>query len=216
MLLGHGELSTGFLCHVFFPNMVVVKKGKTQLTAEQQEIWIDKILLPALRAVCPADVLHHHPRCFAEIQDKTKVRKEVSLGPTAAGKYDLDIHYFIATEYLSALWTKIMHIIKRNAGDKLKEFSKPFLVLNAYGLKLRTKRDTLQQSRQAFQDMLKRRFQMEQMDLKQTWVDVAFEDIPVKKNTTLLHRTDCLKHWVNSMKGQESTGLSSRFFNWSL
>ena len=76
--LGQGLAAAGFGydCHVFFPHMEVKDRGETHLSDKEQAIWVNHILLPALKSSCSPDIYQHHPHSFMDTDFKTKVKQE--------------------------------------------------------------------------------------------------------------------------------------------
>ena len=66
----------GYDCHVFFPHMEVKDGGLTYLSDKEQAIWVNHILLPALKSNCSPDIYQHHPHSFMDADFKAKVKQE--------------------------------------------------------------------------------------------------------------------------------------------
>ena len=193
--LGSGVLAAGagYDCHVFFPSMDV--PAETHLTASQQELWIDRIVLPALRASCPADILQHHPRSFQEVSRKAGVGSEAFLHRQHTV---IDIQYSIPERYLAAV-SDMMRTICDN-DPALFAYKNFFFVVSAHDLKLLTKRSTLGQCQADFLDHLTQRFHFNPTIFPSVdcWVDVGYEDTPsgvTGSAVTLLRKRPCTSAW---------------------
>src|SRR5271154_5707083 len=97
--LGHGLLAGGFgyNCHVFFPNMPIESHQETHLSDRAQSVWIDNIVLPALRSTCPSDIYQHHPCSFADADFKANVKQECFV---SGSKQAINLQYAIPEEFL--------------------------------------------------------------------------------------------------------------------
>ncbi|PON20614.1 hypothetical protein TGAM01_v210488 [Trichoderma gamsii] len=65
--LGSGHQNPRFSVYVFFPGISHVRRTTSYLTNDERRMWIDRLLLPAIRHICPHDVIQHHPRSFDDI-----------------------------------------------------------------------------------------------------------------------------------------------------
>ena len=94
--LGQGLAAAGFGydCYVFFPHMEVKDGGETHLSDKEQAIWVNHILLPALKSSCSPDIYQHYPHSFidADSDFKTKVKQECFT--TGSGQ-PIDIRYVV-------------------------------------------------------------------------------------------------------------------------
>lgn len=80
--LGSGRQSPDFGVYVFFPQMSFAFCATSYLTTDQRRQWVDRLLLPAIREVCPQDVVQYQPRSF----DDGRVRLTVDSGKCAPGR----------------------------------------------------------------------------------------------------------------------------------
>ena len=76
--LGQGLAAGGFgyEYYIFFPHIAVKDSGETHLSDREQAVWVDYIMLLALKLSCPPNVYQHHPYSFAEADAKAKVKQE--------------------------------------------------------------------------------------------------------------------------------------------
>src|SRR5207248_8585665 len=135
-------------------------------------------LLPSIRRVVDVDSRQHLPASFRDVLAKANIRRDEVIQGRRHGS---QLHPYLPEACLEPLWMEIQARIARRPGH-LREYQEPFLVLNAYDLKLRTKQPTLQMARTAFLQMLEMRFHQHALDRRQTWVDIAFEDYPLDTN----------------------------------
>ena len=203
--LGAGIAAGGFgyECHIFFPHMAVKDGGETHLSDREQAVWIDHIVLPALKLSCPPDVYQHHPHSFAEADAKAKVKQECFT--TGTGQ-PMDIRYIVPESCLDTFWAKIQHLSYDHTGNRTiprNAFRDPFLVITGHGLKLFTKRDTFSLARNDYLRHLNQCFDFnaEQIPTEDCWVDLGMEDTPVSaedpsRGITLMWKLHCLDNWV--------------------
>ena len=183
---GRGHAS-GYDCYVFFPQLPKASYATNHLNHDDQSTWIDDIVLPSLREVCPPDVLVHHPASFGLALGHARAPAEASgQGP----RRPIDVRATVREAHLEALWAAIYRRCQATT-----RFRDPFLVIQAHDLKLRFKRATLTEARAAFEDHLDRLFRPQYFD-DHFWVDVAFEDTPALSpgdpGITLLRKRPCL------------------------
>lgn len=76
--LGSGRLSPQFSMLIFFPN--ASHRTTSYLTAEGRQLWVDQLVLPAVRRSCPPDILQYHPRSFSDMQSKALSRQREACG----------------------------------------------------------------------------------------------------------------------------------------
>jgi hypothetical protein len=214
--LGAGLAAAGFgyECHVFFPNMEVKARGETHLSDKAQAIWIDKVVLPALKRSCGQrrDVYQHHPHSFADAKSKAEVKREVFTSGTS---YAMDIRYTVPEDCLDLFWTEVLRLSHEHDGDgnavPHNAFRDPFLVVSGHGLKLSTKRDTFEQTRRDFLAHLEQCFDVspERMPPEDCWLDLGMEDTPLVGSTpcegiTLLRKQRCLDRWIEQFACPEN------------
>lgn len=197
--LGQGLITAGlgFQCHVVFPKMATTNTVHLNETCLKR--WLDEILIPSVRAVCPIDVLHHHPRSFADVYTKSEVRKEVH--PKTAQTY-MELRYTIAKPYLKRLWNEILA-----HAAIIPEFRDLFLIVSAHDLKLKTKKTNPVTARQSFLSQLHSIFDWTDRHFppEDCWLDFGFEDLAtfshlVPSNITLLRKSRCLEHWASQFR----------------
>ena len=180
----------GFSCSIFFPEMPVTQD--THLSTEEQRSWIDNIILPALRASCPDDVLQHHPRSFNEVLRKAGIQGENTLH----GQHqDLDLRYCVPERCLNEFSNQVLHRCNNQAG-----YQNAFYVISAHNLKLTTKRPSLLQCRTDFINILTQYFEYSSVTFPTVdcWLDLGHEDTPSATTghaVTLLRKRACLSAW---------------------
>jgi hypothetical protein len=216
--LGRGLLAAGFdyNCHIFFPHMP--QSETTQLKNEVLSIWVDRIIIPALKSACPTDVLHHMPRSYLHADGKANVKHEAFITSTGIA---MDVRYTIPEKYLDKLWSQIL----QGANDFIGEgkvaadaFSEPFLVISAHGLKLSTKEDTCAATCEGFRTHLNQCFHTDagQFAWEDCWLDLGVEDVPNTNDThgsggiTLLQKTHCLDNWADRLSCPDSKSLRTK------
>ncbi|MCJ1422055.1 hypothetical protein MMC32_008424 [Xylographa parallela] len=164
----------------------------THLSTEEQRSWIDNIILPALRASCPDDVLQHHPRSFNEVLRKAGIQGENTLH----GQHqDLDLRYCVPERCLNEFSNQVLHRCNNQAG-----YQNAFYVISAHDLKLTTKRPSLLQCRTDFINILTQCFEYSSVTFPTVdcWLDLGHEDTPSATTghaVTLLRKRACLSAW---------------------
>ncbi|KLP14862.1 Uncharacterized protein LW94_6637 [Fusarium fujikuroi] len=210
--LGSGRQSPQFSVYVFFPGISHVCRTTTYLTKEEQRMWIDQLLLPAIRRCCPPDVIQHHPRSFDDVESKAYSRQRETCGGMVPNR--MDMHHHLPQEYLSAIWH---HMTQSTEQADFAGFRGMFIVLSAKNIKLEAKSSTFQECRTKIRAHLHQVLDWSKADLSNTWVDVGLENIAASEKCTFLHKSRCLASWVQSMRYSDDKPLiSSEHFNWNL
>jgi hypothetical protein len=143
--LGSRRQSPQFSVYVFFPGISHVCRTTTYLTKEERRMWIDQLLLPAIRRCCPPDVIQHHPRSFDDVESKAYSRQRETCGGMVPNR--MDMHHYLPQEYLPAIWR---HMTQNTEQADLAVFRGMFIVLSAKNIKLEAKSSTFQEC--AYQD----------------------------------------------------------------
>jgi hypothetical protein len=247
LLLAYGGASLiRWDCHLVLPKIQKTSRFDTrQLTHEQMAFWVDKILLPAVRAVCDGDKTNHLPRTFAEVRNRAYTRGEttvvnhyqkagptdgsvetVGIGLSRAGKY-ASIGCYLQQEDLDEVWKEVLATIQRGlASDsdaRFADFEGCFLVVSSHGTKMATKgRDhTLNSARTKFKALFDRAFDTrpEIIPREDFYIDNGHEITPDKgSGVVLLRTTECLQHLGNSYVCQTSgmKKISQDNWKWAL
>jgi hypothetical protein len=192
----------GYQCHVFFPYMALARDGETYLSDAAQAIWVDQIILPALRATVRQDILQHHPVSFADASGKARVMQECFI---QSSRSPIDLRGVIPEQDLDLFWTEVIQRANAfsPAGHRLAgQFKDPLLVISGHNLKSFTKRKS---SREACADFITHLQGCYNLDIPEVeklgcWFDLGFEDMPNSTDDppvalTLLYKTDCLDAW---------------------
>ena len=220
--LGFGLASGGYdyHCHVFFPNMDETQE--THLDHRHQQLWIDEIVLPALRHSCEADILQHHPRSHADAYLKAGGRKERHPHKSDPAHHTgfMDIHFPVPEPSLARFWDEIVRRCNRR-----REWQHPFLVISGHGLKLWTKASDALHCRESYVAHLDRCFRMEHLPARDCWLDFGVEDTPAGAGdggappaVTLLRKAPCLREWAGSFSCPSSVSALTRTvdYTWAL
>jgi hypothetical protein len=127
-------------------------------------MWIDELLLPAIRHYCPPDVVQHHPRSFDDVESKAYSRRQREAC-SGMVRSRMDMHHYLPQEYLQQIW----HYMRQRAErSDLLMFHGMFIVLNAKNIKLEAKSPTLQQCRAKIVDHLHHVLDWSKADLLNT------------------------------------------------
>ncbi|OCK73201.1 hypothetical protein K432DRAFT_11936 [Lepidopterella palustris CBS 459.81] len=170
--IGQGRLSGGFgySCHVFFPNMPMVRRNehsgtKTELTTflnnDIYGIWIEQIVLPTLREVCGPGYLQHYPKTYDEILGKANVKQEILDPENSSGVIN---HQIVLPEhFLEAFWAGVQRrsqsVQNTESSDNI--FKNLFLVVSAHDLKLDEKTTTPRRLKNGFLSHVQTIFRLE-------------------------------------------------------
>jgi hypothetical protein len=87
--MGSGRQSPQFGVYVFFPGISHVCRTTTYLTKNERRMWIDQLLLPAIRYYCPPDVVQHHPRSFDDVESKAYSRQREACSGMVRSMMDM-------------------------------------------------------------------------------------------------------------------------------
>lgn len=224
---GQGLVAAGFgyECHVFFPHMAVKDGGGTHLSDGEQAVWVDDIILPALKRSCPPDIYQHHPHSFADADFKAKVKRECFT--TVTGQ-PMDIRYVVPESCLGTFWVEVQRLSHQYTGNGRvphDAFHNLFLVITGHGLKLFTKRDTFDLARNDFLSHLSLCFNFgeEQIPADDCWLDLGIEDTPFSatdptRGVTLLRKLHCLDSWVEKFACPDHAAqlIRKRRYHWAL
>ncbi|KAH8656765.1 hypothetical protein BGZ61DRAFT_486537 [Ilyonectria robusta] len=210
--LGSGRQSPQFGVYVFFPGISHVCRTTTYLTKDERRMWINQLLLPAIRCCCPPDVIQHHPRSFNDVESKAYSRQRETCGGMVPNR--MDMHHYLPQEYLQAIWH---HMNQNTEQPELAMFCGMFIVLSAKNIKLEAKSPTFQECRTKIINHLHQVLDWSRADLSNTWVDVGLENTAVSEKCTFLFKSRCLESWAHSMKySADKPLMSSEHFNWNL
>lgn len=210
--LGSGRQSPQLGVFLFFPHITHAHRTTTYLTNGERQLWIDRLLLPAIRHLCPPDVIQHHPRSFADVESKTYSRRR----ETCSGliRNNMDMLHYIPEQYLEGIWH---HMGQNTLHPDLQQFRDMFIVLSAKNIKLEAKLSTFEDCRSRITTHLRQTLYWSKADLSRTWIDVGVEDIASQNSYTFLWRRRCLETWTESLKHSDSHPLiASELFNFNL
>lgn len=178
LCLGTGLLAAGtFRTYVVFRHMSTKQTG-TCLTDEEQQIWIDDIVIPALRHAFGADVAQHHVRSFAAARRKSRVLQEKHPN---GSQESITLHGVLPEEGLADfsahLEDQIRDCIQRRPA-RYTPYKDPLFVIAGHDLKCITKSSTLAQLQTKFTALLEAcfRFTPEYFPESDCWLDVGAED----------------------------------------
>ena len=210
--LGSGRQSPEFGAYIFFPGISHACRTTSYLTKDEHRLWVDRLLLPAIRQVCPQDVIQYHPRSFDDAESKTYSRRRENCSGTV--RNNMDMHHYLPPEYLEEIWC---HIARSTEQPDLAKFRGLFIVLSAKNIKLQARSSTFQECRTKIIDHLRQVLDWSKADLSNTWIDIGLEDTAVSGNSTFLMKSCCLEPWIDSMKySNQSPLLAAERFNWNL
>ena len=124
--LGHGWQSHEIGAYDFFLGITHVRRTISYLAREERVSCVDRMLLPAIRQVCPPHVIQHHPQSFDDVESKTYSGLQESYsGMVRSGR---DALHHIPLEYLEEIWVEIARHVEH---ADLVQFRGMFTVLVA-------------------------------------------------------------------------------------
>ena len=205
--LGHGLKAGGYSyeCHVFFPYLPVPDFGETHLTLKEQAYWYDECVLPALFQVCDADLKHHLPRTWSEVESKSRVNQEIHL---SGREEPVDLRYTLPEGILHTFWSRLLEsftdtdVTDQDDNESIistnQRFRDPFLVVSGHNLKYHTKAKDPVAARANFQQHIGECFNFDYIVREECWMDFGMEDFPVGNDEpiTLLQKSCCLETWM--------------------
>lgn len=115
--------------------------------------------------------------------------------------------YTITEDYLVPLWEEI-----RRRCEEHDMFRGAFLFVNAKNMKLDTQGASLQKANELLNVQMRLHLNIEKLDLHQTFLDVAREDVPLECST-YLWKSPCLRGWVASFDPR-GIGQKGTMFSW--
>ncbi|KAJ4330976.1 hypothetical protein N0V95_009970, partial [Ascochyta clinopodiicola] len=123
------------LVYVFFPELHLESpyKHSTFLSKQDQQLWLDAVLLPALDALVPAARMKYYPH----LEDIAAIDITTLLKEALRNKDSLReqiVLFMLQAEHLDRLWTSILKRIAEDLG--LRRFEGATLFVNAKNTKL--------------------------------------------------------------------------------
>ena len=215
-----------FDCHVIFPRLGQhpgrpERKSETHLTNVEQEIWINRIVLPALRRTCRClgleDVLQYHPQNYQEAQYKSTIRTESAFdGP----QNPFDVRYALPEDSL-ALFSKHIRELA-NSSSLQAQFGGLLFYITRHDLKGDTRYEG---AFPGFQEKilayLNTQFHLDHFIDQDFWIDIAKQVTPISDSRvklTLLYKSHCLNWWARQFKcpgGDSKSRTKHTAFTWS-
>lgn len=180
LYLGCGVLAEGsFRTFVVFRYMSTAKTG-TYLTEEEQEFWIDEIVLPVIRQTYEADIIQHLPHSYAAAKRKAYVKQERHL---SGAQHPINLYAILPDDGLRQFSVNIQEHIRagiQRAPEQFRPYQDPLFVVAGHDLKLKFKRDTIAEQRDVFLQFLDTcfRFQPEYFPEEDCWLDLGIEGTP--------------------------------------
>ena len=229
LCIGTTPSAQHFRLYIFFPELPVTAGAKeSYLNLDEQQVWVDDILLPALRVVCPANVVQHHPHSFEEA--RTKALGYQREGSSGKDRYIHRMSYVVDAKFLGPLWEKIRSLTYlREAAPDLApggrplraQFTDPILMLWSYGTKLSFRDASPVACRDKLEQDLRMVFNEEEIDWRKAWVDLAYEDTPdwnfYQQGFTLIPKASCQHHISQQLQYQENQPrLTTTNYSWNL
>jgi hypothetical protein len=195
-----------------FPESPMSVEQRRISPRDERRIWVDRLLLPAIRRFCPPDVIQHHPRSFDDVESKAYSRRRENCSGMVQN--DMDMHHYLPPQYLEAIWC---YMTQSTEHPDLVKFRGMFIVLSAKNIKLEARTSTFQECRTKIIDHLRQVLDWSKADLSNTWIDVGLEDNAASGNSTFPMKSRSLEPWIDSMKhSSQSPLLAPERFNWNL
>jgi hypothetical protein len=180
LCLGFGVLAEGsFRTFVVFRYMSTAKTG-THLTEEEQEFWIDEIVLPVIRQTYESDVIQHLPHSYAAAKRKAYVKQEKHL---SGAQHAINLYAILPDDGLGQFSANLQEYIRagiQRAPERFRPYQDPLFVVTGHDLKLKFKRNMIAEQRATFLQFLRTcfRFRPEYFPEEDCWLDLGIEDTP--------------------------------------
>ena len=179
--------------HVLFSHMKFSKSR--HLKDATQRIWINQIILFAIRANVSINVRARHSFNFEIVKIQTHNREKIHM-------YNVD-HFMnnsrlISVDNLVEFWIQVVVLIDEH--DDFKEF---VLIIFEWNQKLHFQRQFLKETRTTFINHFELRFRIFDEFMNEIWIDFEMKNISflyyvdlVVKDITLLWKSSCFEHWI--------------------
>ena len=157
--------------------------------------------MPAVRHLCPPDVIQYHPRSFDDVESKAYSRRRENCSGQVHS--NLEMHHYLPQQYLEAIWC---HITQNTAHPDLAKFRGMFIVLSAKDIKLEVRSSKFEECRTKISNHLTDVLDLSKADLSNTWIDVGIEDT-ASGHWIFLMKSRCLERWMEFVKHSSTSPL---------
>ena len=169
---------------MLFKHLPLKSRGETYLSDKEQAEWIDRVVLPALRATCPPDITQHHPHSFKDAQGKSQVKREQPFSRHGQG---LDVRYVIPESNLRLFWAEARQLARdigvTDGPVPRHSFRNLVLIVSGHNLKLTTKNSTYRGAKEEFLRLITVSFNCKCFIKDYAWADLGIEDMLSKHDT---------------------------------
>lgn len=193
-----------YVCHMFFLYMIITNKDlSNQLSDSQQRIWINDIILSALRFSCFNDILQHYSWSFVDADIKVWIKKKIY---SHESEQAINVYYCILKTALNTFWNEVLQLCRTFSHQKYWEF---FLIISEHDLKLYIKCDSVTQTQMNFLNHLNQCFKIndDYMSSMNCWLDLSLKntsETEFKHSIMLLLKTTCCHHWMKHFECSQS------------
>lgn len=215
-----------FDCHIFFPNMpheYTNADGKRVISRTQHldhyvlGLWMDRVLLPSLSAVCDIPTRAHYPQSFAEIITKNAVNSEATESGSVSR---VDIRKFFRARLLGPLWQSITTLAQSITNTHLPNnaFASPVLVVAGHNLKSGDLggHTSFSSLKSTFQEYYLARWVEDFINPRQFYIDLGVEHASDQPGTTTLRKSTCNNAWATNFRDPSGTQrFTATHFTWA-
>lgn len=160
--------------YIFFPE---IRNPSTLLTADQNQLWYDRVLMPAVRSSCPSDMLSSFPSTHQIAQlNSTAAQTEGRSRQTQSTGRVAHLQYVLDAASCETLWENIVTIIETRANESLAIFQGAVLFFTAKGHKMAYRNADLAHSLKTFDDFVQKTYDLDHVE--NMVIDVGKEVTP--------------------------------------
>ena len=176
LFFGYSLASADFKCYIFFPHMRTPQRRRNKerflLPFNKQMVWVDRVLLPAIRLIFSGDLLQYHPRSWAEALSRSQARQRENVKQSSR----VFAEHFYDLPYREGIFEQFEEEIRRNVRNLDAEWQEPQIVSTMYDCKNIFRATGIAKLREKIWDGLQDRFNTESLVLDQIWADLAYSD----------------------------------------
>ena len=179
--------------HVLFSHMKFSKSR--HLKDATQRIWINQIILFAIRASVSINVRTRHFFNFEIVRVQTHNREKIHM---YSADHLMNNFRLISINNLVEFWIQVVALI-----DEHNDFKEFVLIISEWNQKLHFQRQSLKKMRTTFINHFELRFRIFDEFMNEIWIDLEMKNVLflhhvdlVVKNITLLWKSSCFEHWI--------------------
>ena len=209
-------------CHIFFPSMphAYIGAGGKEVESQTQHldhlalgVWTDRVLLPALDAVCDTSTRQHLPTTFEQIRTKAHVKSEVN--PLHGSYSQIDVRVPVRPALLKDLWKEISQRAAQVPDTHLPAdaFSNPTLFVSSHNSKLSHLggHPDFETMRAAVQADKAFRWNHEYIRPDEGWVDIGEETCCSIPGSLSYRKMQCNRHFALAFRSHAGRTIETEY-----